>query len=122
LAVIFIPAGTPQQLFNAVQNTIFTLLSTLAPLGLAHSKFDVLMKPTGLLPQHPLCCPANIAIHLKTSTNTQSSTLALNITITPVSPHLYNQPHLNQPANLAKAKLHSICTKLKGRTHDTLSN
>jgi hypothetical protein len=38
-------------LHNAVHNTIFIILSTLATLAsLVHSKFDILMEPSNLLP------------------------------------------------------------------------
>jgi hypothetical protein len=110
-------------LHNAVRNTLFTLLSTLAPLaGLVNSKFDILLEPTDLLPQHPLRRPADVAVRLKSPTKAQSSTLALDVTITPVPSHLPSQSPSNQPTNLLEAHLVSIRAKLSGRTHGTLTN
>jgi hypothetical protein len=110
-------------LHNAVRNTLLTLLSTLAPLaGLVRSKFNILLKPTNLLPQHPLRRPANVAVWLNSLTKAHLSTLAINGTITPVPSHLPSQSHSNQPTNLLEAHLFSIHTKLSGRTHGTLTN
>jgi hypothetical protein len=92
-----------------------TLLSTLAPLsGLTRSKFDVLLEPTNLLPQHPLRCPADIAVNLKTPTTAKSTILAIDVTVTSVPPHLPSQPQLNNPLNIPEAHLRSIRSKLSG--------
>jgi hypothetical protein len=110
-------------LHNAIRNTMYTLLATLGPLsGLARSKFDVLLEPTNLLPQHPLRRPADIAVNLKSPTMAKSSVLAIDVTVTPVPPHLPSQPQLTNPINLSEAHLRSIRSKLSGRTHGALSN
>jgi hypothetical protein len=113
-------------LHNAIQNTMYTLLSTLALMvGLARSKFDVLLEPTNLLPQHPLCRLADIAINLQAPTAAKSTILAIDITITSVLPHLPSQPQLNNPLDIPEAHLRSIRSirsKLSGHTHGFLSN
>jgi hypothetical protein len=112
-------------LHNAIQNTMYILLSTLAPLsGLVHNKFDILLEPTNLLlPMHPLRRPVDIAITLKSPTNSKSTLLAINVsTITPVPPHLHSQPQLTNTSNILEAHLSSIRGKLSGQTHGTLSN
>jgi hypothetical protein len=110
-------------LHNAIRNTMYTLLATLAPLsGLVHNKFDILLEPTNLLPAHPLRRPADIAINLKSPTNSNSTLLALDVTVTPVPPHLPSQPQLTNPPNIPEAHLRSIKGKLSGRTHGNLSN
>jgi hypothetical protein len=110
-------------LHNTVRNTLHTILSTLAPIaGLIHSKFDTLMEPTNLLPQHPLRRPADIALRLKSPTAALATTLAIDVTITPVPAHLRSQPTPSQPSNLHEAHLRSIRSKLTGRTHSSVSN
>jgi hypothetical protein len=105
-----------------MQNTVYTLLSTLAPLsGLIQSKFDILLEPTSLLPQHPLHHPV-VAVKLKAPTKAKSSILALDIIIAPVPPHLPSQPQLNNPTSIPEAHLYSIRSKLCGCTHGSHSN
>jgi hypothetical protein len=110
-------------LHNSIRNTLYTILSTTAPIaGTTHSKFDVLIEPTNLLPEYPLRRPADIALRLKTPTATQSTTLAIDVTITPVPTNFRSQPTLSQPSNLHAAHLRSIRSKLTGRTHGNVHN
>jgi hypothetical protein len=76
-------------LHNSIRNTLYTILSTMSPIaGVTHSKFDVLIEPTNLLPQFPLRHLADIALRLKTPTSARTTTLAIDVTITPVPTHL----------------------------------
>jgi hypothetical protein len=110
-------------LHNSIRNTLHTILSTIGPIaGLIHSKFDTLMEPTNLIPQHPLRRPADIALRLKSPTAALATTLAIDVTITPVPAHLRSQPTPSQPSNLHEAHLRSIRSKLTGRTHNSVSN
>ena len=110
-------------LHNAIRNTLHTILATVGPIaGIIHSKFDTLMEPTNLIPQFPLRRPADIALRLKSPTAALSTTLAIDVTITPVPAHLRSQPTPSQPSNLHEAHLRSIRSKLTGRTHSSVSN
>jgi hypothetical protein len=85
-------------LSDNIRDTLYTICANLAPMaGFVHSKHGVYCKPTGLVPEYPTKCPADVGLLIRQTAPPHTmlipvNTVAIDITVTSSPRHRKSSP------------------------------